>query len=131
MISHGIAPFLECSSKGDKRFSAFHARIKSYENKSIEEIYQAFKVFEDGSTNLSWREAKGRKAVNQKECAELYSYLWKQYILENHGLLKVLIDSTGLRDTFGKNGRCCQATELWKIRDAALKHLRLQELAVL
>jgi len=29
MIRHGEAPFLECSSKGDKRFSAFCAIIMS------------------------------------------------------------------------------------------------------
>ena len=64
MIKHGVAPYLECSGKGDKRFSAFYARIKADRNRSIEEIYQAAKVFEGGITNLSWREAKGRKAVN-------------------------------------------------------------------
>jgi hypothetical protein len=40
MIQHGAAPFLECSSRGDRRFSAFAARIKRRANKSIEEIYQ-------------------------------------------------------------------------------------------
>jgi hypothetical protein len=53
MIQHGTAPFLECSSRGDRRFSAFAARIKSRGNKSIEEIYQAAKRFEDGSTGLT------------------------------------------------------------------------------
>lgn len=75
MIQHGEAPFLECSSRGDKRFSAFYARIKKYGNKTIEELYQAAKVFEDGSTGLTWREAKGRKAVNAEETARLYRKL--------------------------------------------------------
>lgn len=116
MIRHGTAPFLECSSKGDKRFSAFSARIKSYGNKSIEDLYQASKVFEDGSTGLSWREAKGKKAVNQEECSLLYSKLWDKYIKENPTLIGVLLASTGLSDIFGQAGRACQATELWRIR---------------
>lgn len=114
MIRHGKPPYLECSSKGDKRFSAFYAKIGG---KSIEDQYQAFKVFEDGSTGLSWKEAKGRKAVNQKEASEFYSSLWDRYIEENSELKDVLKGASGLSDIFGKEGHCCQATELWRIRN--------------
>jgi hypothetical protein len=114
MIRHGEAPFLECSSRGDKRFSAFHAKVNG---KSIEDHYQAAKVFEDGATGLSWKEAKGKKAVNQEECAALYSKLWDQYIVENPHLLEVLKKVSGLSDMFGQKGHCCQATELWRIRN--------------
>jgi hypothetical protein len=120
MIRHGVEPFLECSSKGDKRFSAFYARIRSMKNKSIEELYQAFKVFEDGSTGLSWKEAKGRKAVNQEEASKYYSGLWRIYISENPELKDVLLTASGLSDIFGQEGHCCQATELWKIREEEL-----------
>lgn len=119
MIRHGQAPFLECSTKGDKRFSAFCARIKSRENKSIEVIYQAAKIFANGDTGLSWREAKGRRAINQEECAKLYSILWDEYIEENPALLDILKLYPGLQDTFGQPGHCCQATELWRIRCGA------------
>lgn len=115
MIKHGKAPFLECSSRGDKRFSAFYARVNG---KSIEQQYQAAKVFADGRTGLSWREAKGMKAVNAAECAELYRTLWDQYIAENPHLLTVLRNASGLSDMFGQPGHCCQATELWRIRGA-------------
>lgn len=115
MIKHGEAPFLECSSKGDKRFSAFYARVNG---KSIEEQYQASKIFEDGSTNLTWKEAKGRKAINQEEVSVLYSKLWDQYIVEHPELLEVLKKSSGLSDIFGQSGRACQATELWRIRNS-------------
>lgn len=71
MIRVGEAPYLECSSKGDKRFSAFYAWLRCYGGKSIEEICQAAKIFEDGSTGLTWKQAKGRKAVNQEECSVL------------------------------------------------------------
>ncbi len=115
MLTYGIPPYLECSSKGDKRFSAFYAKVNG---KSIEEQYQAFKIFEDGSTNLHWKQAKGKKAINQKEAQELYSKLWDQYIKENSDLLIVLKNASGLSDVFGQKGHACQANELWRIRNA-------------
>jgi hypothetical protein len=120
MIRHGVAPFLECSSRGDKRFSAFSARLKSYNGQSIEGIYQSAKVFADGSTGLGMRAAKGRRAVNQAECAALYSRLWDEYIAENPWLLRHLWAAPGLSDMFGQPGHCCQATELWRIRNAGV-----------
>ena len=119
MIRVGSPPYLECSSKGDRRFSAFYAHIRAREGKSIEQIYQAAKVFPDGRTGLSWREAKGRKAVNAAECAELYDRLWEEYLDENPELLPVLRAASGLSDLFGQPGHCCQALSLWKIRNAA------------
>jgi hypothetical protein len=120
MIQHGTAPFLECSSRGDRRFSAFAARIKSRGNRSIEEIYQAAKVFADGSTGLTWREAKGKRAVNADEVRALYPVLWDEYIAENPHLLSLLTAASGLQDLFGQAGHACQATELWRIRCSAL-----------
>lgn len=115
MIKHGTEPFLECSSHGDARFSAFTARIPKRGNKTIEELYQAFKVFEDGSTGLHWRQAKGRKAVNQAEAAKHYSKLWDEWAEENPDLIEYLKCFNGLSDKFGQEGHCCQATELWRI----------------
>ena len=116
MVRHGKAPFLECSSKGFKPFSAFHARIKQRDGRSIEDIYQAFKRFPDGSTGLSWREAKGKRPVNSKSCAKLYSKLWDEYLEENPELLTKLLSATGVSDVFGQPGHVCQATELWRIK---------------
>ena len=120
MIRHGAAPYLECSSHGDQRFSAFRARIRARGGRSIEEIYQAAKVFADGTTGLSWREAKGRTAVNMDEVRALYGRLWDEYVAENPALLGVLTAASGLSDKFGQAGHACQATELWRIRCAAL-----------
>ncbi len=116
MIKHGCEPFLECSTKGDKRFSAFCARIRGRGMKSIEEIYQAAKIFEDGSTGMTWKEAKGRQAVNADELAIMYSQLWDEYIDENPHLLEVLRIVSGVSDMFGQRGHVCQATELWRIK---------------
>lgn len=114
MLRFGTPPYLECSSRGDKRFSAFYAKVNG---RSIEDQYQAAKVFEDGRTNLPWQRAKGHRAINQAEVAVLYSRLWDQYIAEHPELLTVLRDATGLSDMFGQPGHVCQAEELWRIRN--------------
>ena len=116
MIAHGQRPYLECSSAGDRRFSAFYAKVNG---RSIEVQYQAAKRFSDGRTGLGWREAKGRRAANQAECAALYAQLWDQYIAERPELLAVLKAATGLCDKYGQVGHVCQATELWRIRNAS------------
>lgn len=118
MVKCGVAPYLECSTRGDKRFSAFCARIRKRRNASIEELYQAAKVFEDGVTNLTWQEAKGLKPVNIEQVHKLYSVLWDEYINENPELLAVLKDATGVSDMFGVAGNACQAVELWRIRNS-------------
>lgn len=116
MIRVGDPPYLECSSKGDKRFSAFYARIKARGNKSIEELYQAFKVF-DGKSGLSWREAKGKKADNATEAALFYSKLWDEYFKENPELYEVIEQYNGFSDVFGQKGHVCQAIEIMKIKE--------------
>lgn len=112
----GFDPFLECSSRGDKRFSAFYARLRAYSGRSIEEIYQASKVFADGSTGLDWRAAKGRYPVNMEQCKILYGQLWLIYFIENPELTNVIMQFNGFSDVFGKPGSVCQAVEIYKIR---------------
>lgn len=126
MIKHGEAPFLECSSRGFKPFSAFYAKVKCRNNKSIEEIYQGAKIFEDGRTGLSWKEAKGKKAVNQEEVTKLYHELWLLYLIENPNLIEKLENASGLSDMFGQKGHCCQATTLWEIKLALQPMIRIE-----
>jgi hypothetical protein len=116
MVRHGKPPFLECSSRGDRRFSAFFARVRG---KSIEQRYQEAKDLGDPEANavLTWKERRGLPAVNAEECHALYSALWDEYIDANPHLLKVLREASGLSDMFGKPGHACQATELWRIRN--------------
>lgn len=130
MIQHGSPPFLECSSQGDKRFSALYARVRAYGGRTIEDVYQAAKIFDDGTTGLNWRQAKGRVAVNAAECAALYATLWDTYIAENPHLLPVLTAASGLSDIFGQKGRQCQATELWRIRERTIAHAQNHNLAL-
>lgn len=120
MIRHGKAPFLECSSRGDKRFSAFYAVV---DGETIEKQYQAFKVFRVINnrfiTDLSPRDAKeqDKNLVNWLEAKVFYSQLWDRYIKEHPAYLSVLRKASGLSDMFGQVGHCCQATELWRIRN--------------
>lgn len=124
MVTRGVPPYLECSTKGDFRFSPFYARPSCIGGWSIEEAYHAMKVFDDGTTGLTWRLAKAHRAaghdvVNQEECNTMYSYLWDEYMRENPDLLAVLKAASGLSDIFGKEPGPCQAIELWRIRNAS------------
>ena len=132
MLTVGRAPFLECSTKGDTRFSPFYAKVKGV---SIEDAYHAKKILrspipvlfgEDKRTGLGWREAKelqrgGWVLTNPKSCAKLYSRMWDDYMRENRDLLKVLKRASGLSDMFGQpTSIVCQVIELWRIRDLYL-----------
>lgn len=119
MIKHGSPPYLECSSRGDSRFSAFFARPLSLGGKSIEDAYQAMKILDDGTTGLSWKASKGRRAVNHEECARAYEQWWEEYINER-GLLPILKSASGLSDMFGTVNSVCQATVLWEIRNRCI-----------
>jgi len=122
MLKFGSFPFLECSSKGDKRFSAFYAKIRSRENKSIEEIYQSSKIFKTRHGNNFryieyWRDAKGLEPINKIEIRKLYSNLWDEYFEENSQLLDIIKEFNGFSDIFGQKGHCCQAEEIWRIKN--------------
>ena len=66
---------------------------------------------------MGWRYAKGKKALNQEEVSLLYSKLWDEYIDENSDLNEILINAVSIQDTFGQKDHCCQAVELWRIRE--------------
>lgn len=122
MIRVGVPPYLECSTRGETRLSPFNARPSCLEGASIEEAYHACKVFDDGLTGMSWRDARahatmGHSVVNMDECVSLYSFLWDEYMRENPHLIDVVRSATGLSDMFGQPGRPCQAVELWRIRN--------------
>jgi hypothetical protein len=113
MIQIGNPPYLECSSKGDKRFSAFYAKVRG---KSIEHIYQAAKIFSDGSTGLDWKKAKGRVPINIDHITKVYKELWRVYLLDNPSFITILKRASGLSDIFGQRGHNCQAITLWELR---------------
>ena len=82
----------QCSTKGDRRFSAFYARLA--DGRSIEEHYQCdIKQFDIGGTN--WRLGKGKSPLRNISPDDLYleyKDLWKQYFDLNPYLVDFLID---------------------------------------
>jgi hypothetical protein len=121
MLRFGVAPYLECSSRGDRRFSAFYAQVRACGGRTIEDVYQGAKVFSDGSTGLLPCAAKGRRCVNQEEVRALYADLWDCYMEENPHLMPLITRASGLSDLFGQEGHACQAEELWRIRAGVQK----------
>lgn len=112
---------VEASTVGFRPFSAFCAKV---DGECIERLYQNFKII-DGlrigdiknmSDHERMRLGKGKKADNADEVALFYAGLWDRYIAENPHLKSVLTAVTGIGDVFGREGHCCQSTELWRIR---------------
>lgn len=80
----------ECSSQGDKRFSALYAKLS--DGRTLEEAYQ-LDVKGWRAVTSDWRDAKGNKPYNEKTRAELweeYLELWEQWARENPELIEEL-----------------------------------------
>lgn len=77
----------EVSSKGDRRYSAFYAKLK--DGRSIEEHYQ---VDYKGYESIDAGKGKGPRGANhgdtKAQSYEHYKGLWKQYFDENPALLE-------------------------------------------
>lgn len=115
-LKFGSEPYLECSSKGDKRFSAFYARVDYHGvTKSIEEWYQCHKILPDGTRVRNWRDGKGKLAINIDECRALYEGCWKKYFEQNPELLDVIKEYNGFSDVYGQEGHACQAEEIYRV----------------
>ena len=78
----------EVSSKGDKRFSAFNARLP--DGRTIEEHYQCdVKGYDIGGKN--WRLGKGKPPLNHcSNLLESYINLWRIWAKENIPLMREL-----------------------------------------
>lgn len=115
MIQYGTAPFIECSSRGEKRLSPVYARIIRRNNRSIAELLQASKVYAGGVAGLSAREGAGRRITNWKALERLHQTLWEEYLDENPDLRAVIQGAAGVSNELGKEGVRCHAHELWAI----------------
>lgn len=109
----------EVSSMGDKRFSAFYAKLK--DGRCIEQHYQCcVKGYDPGGTN--WKLGKGKPPKTYMTREELYNRyleLWKQWALNHPDEMKELREmainnSYTLRDSFS-NGPVNQARALAQI----------------
>jgi len=95
-------PYFECSSRGNKHYSALYAKI---DNKSIEEIYQLDIKGYRGKVD-HWTKAKGKPTLNDNEDTlyEEYIKLWQTYFKKHDDLyMNILEKAKGkiITDMFG------------------------------
>ena len=95
----------ECSSRGDRRFSALFAVLP--DGRTIEEAYQLdVKGYRDVSEN--WKDGKGKPPINGKTNAQLweeYLELWRVWTKANPETffeLCVIAEKQTLTDKFAK-----------------------------
>lgn len=115
---------LECSTKGDKRFSAMCAKVSVHDKfDTIESHYQKSKVFQDKNgtyyTCKRWESAKGKKPVackignvvlSTEYLSMFYELLWYKYLKNNEYLIEVLAKFDEYQDMFrSKKSMVCQA----------------------
>ncbi|MED0738794.1 DUF6977 family protein [Aneurinibacillus thermoaerophilus] len=109
---------LECSSAGDKRFSAFYASVNAFgKNASIEEHYQLSKRFGE-RVPRTIKEAKGKKPthieLNGKSyplefLSQWYKLLWLKYLDCHPDLVKYASQFDIFTDKFRGKAVNCQA----------------------
>lgn len=107
---------LECSSRGDKRFSALYARIAIHGRiDSIENIYQSCKRTSNGSVP-----GKGKSFAYfvcpycglqfpAEDISDLYYGLWIAYFKQNPELLAYAANFNDFHDMFRGKSVNCQA----------------------
>jgi len=115
---------LECSSKGDKRFSAFYAKVEVFGRyDSIENHYQLSKRFGEDIPK-TWRDAKGKQPTHLcingfdyciKFTESWYDLLWVKYLDANPNLVNIAKQFDDYHDIFkGKKSTVCQADTIRK-----------------
>lgn len=119
---------LECSSKGDIRFSALGAKIMvNGKLDTIENHYQLSKRFlgENGEVIIpnTWREAKGkkieyfevgRKSFEPKYFSAFYNLMWVKYLDKNPELVQFAKGFDDFSDMFKGKSINCQADTIRK-----------------
>jgi len=111
---------LECSSRGDTRFSPFFAIVEVFSKwDCIENHYQLSKRFKDENPPKTWRDCKGKnplyiiinnKKYDKKFLKDFYKLMWVQYLDNNPKLVDYLLQYDDYSDMF-KTKDCivCQA----------------------
>lgn len=116
--SHSTKPkVLECSSKGDKRYSAFYARVEVFgKEDSIENHYQLAKRFPEAPA--TWRDAKGKQPTHievkgmklpPRFLSQWYTALWAKYLDSNPELVEYASQFDEFNDIFKGKAINCQA----------------------
>lgn len=119
---------LECSSTGDRRMSAFYAKVNFlFSQGTIEDFYQGAKRF--NGEQLSTKEAKGetptsfvilKKEYSVEQLSMFYDYLWTLYFVQNPHYLDYINQFETFTDKFKGSSVNCQADTIQKIKDNGL-----------
>lgn len=114
---------LECSSKGDKRFSAFYAKVKIFgKYDSIENHYQLCKRIGDFMPKI-WRDVKGKAPTHfhldgfdydLRYLSSFYDLLWVSYLDKNPDLVEYAKEFDDFNDIFKGKSKNCQADSIRK-----------------
>ena len=128
---------LECSSKGDKRFSSFYAKVSFYGKvDSIENIYQSVKRDKNGN-----KVKKGQYVsyininniiLDSKYLTPFYKLLWVKYLDENLHLVSYAKQFDDYNDMFKGKSINCQADVIRQYikygRESIMEELLVKEL---
>lgn len=133
---------LECSSKGDKRFSALYAKITvNGKLTTIEKAYQQSKVYfidreyvhaKDFKQAKHWQYqghksvefSVGNKIFAVKYLSSWYKALWYKYLTDNECLIDIINQYDNFHDCF-KNANTinCQADIIQQVKDKGINSL--------
>lgn len=109
---------LECSSKGDKRFSAFYAKVSVFGKiDSIESHYQSVKYkFDDKKYAKPCRKGErvdyliiNGKGLHARFLTPYYKLLWVKYLDNNPELVEYAKQFDSFNDMFKGRAINCQA----------------------
>lgn len=105
---------LECSSKGDKRFSAFYAKIEwNGQMISIENIYQSVKRNSEGEPCKKGEPVEfliiNNEEFEPKYLTPFYNWLWITYLDSHPDLVKIASTYDDYNDMFKGKSINCQA----------------------
>lgn len=113
---------LECSSRGDSRFSALTAGLTiAGVQDSIEGHYQKAKRFGSAPPPQSWRAGKGRRPTHFEFLERpipleysrgFYDLLWIKYLDTHPELVAYAAQFTDFHDVFARPGRVSQAESI-------------------
>jgi hypothetical protein len=109
-----IMRILECSSKGDKRFSAFYAKIEwNGQMISIENIYQSVKRNSEGEPCKKGEPVEfliiNNEEFEPKYLTPFYNWLWITYLDSHPDLVKIASTYDDYNDMFKGKSINCQA----------------------
>jgi hypothetical protein len=113
---------LECSTRGDKRFSALVARVRVAGYwATIEEHYQLSKRFKGSPAPTTWREGKGKapdylvvvgRHIPESLKRAFYDMLWVKYLDAHPDLVEYAKLFDDYSDCFARPGGVSQADSI-------------------